>query len=229
MAAAAAGLLLACLLIFLSIGGGVVSTTQALAVLGLFCCLMLPGLVGHLPNPGLGLANRITLGRAAGVALLAGMLGQGQPAPIVAWMATGLTLWLLILDGFDGWAARRQGTCSEFGARFDMETDALLILVLSGLVLQYGKAGPWVLLGGALRYLFIAATLALPWMRRPLPPSRRRQTACVLQIAALLICLPPVLQPPASTLLAAGSLAMLTLSFGVDVVWLARRARPASG
>ena len=39
---------------------------------------------------------------------------------------------LLALDGLDGWAARRQGLVSAFGARFDMEVDALLILALAG-------------------------------------------------------------------------------------------------
>ena len=37
----------------------------------------------------------------------------------------------LALDWVDGQVARRTGTCSAFGARFDMETDAFLILVLS--------------------------------------------------------------------------------------------------
>ena len=37
----------------------------------------------------------------------------------------------LALDGVDGQVARRTGTASELGARFDMEVDAFLILVLS--------------------------------------------------------------------------------------------------
>ena len=61
---------------------------------------------------------------------------------------------------------------SAFGARFDMETDALLIQVLAILAWQYGKAGPWVLVSGLLRYLFVAAGWVWPWMREPLFPSR---------------------------------------------------------
>ena len=38
---------------------------------------------------------------------------------------------LLILDGVDGRVARARGEVSAFGARFDMETDALLLLCLS--------------------------------------------------------------------------------------------------
>ena len=37
----------------------------------------------------------------------------------------------LVLDAVDGWVARRTGTTSPLGARFDMEVDAFLILVLS--------------------------------------------------------------------------------------------------
>ena len=40
----------------------------------------------------------------------------------------------LLLDAVDGGVARRTGTVSGFGARFDMEVDAFLILVLSGYV-----------------------------------------------------------------------------------------------
>ena len=37
----------------------------------------------------------------------------------------------LILDGVDGKVARRTRNASAFGARFDMEVDAFLILVFS--------------------------------------------------------------------------------------------------
>ena len=51
---------------------------------------------------------------------------------------------------------------SAFGARFDMEVDALLILVLSAGVWWFDKAGAWVWLSGLLRYAFIAAGWGLP-------------------------------------------------------------------
>src|SRR5437867_3690361 len=67
-----------------------------------------------------------------------------------------------LLDGVDGWLARRTHMASTFGERFDMETDALLILVLSVLAWQYDKAGAWLVLAGLLRYLFVAAGWLLP-------------------------------------------------------------------
>ena len=69
----------------------------------------------------------------------------------------------LALDAVDGWVARRTGTVSALGARFDMEVDAFLILVLSGYVAP--TLGGWVLAIGLMRYAFVAAGWVLPWLR----------------------------------------------------------------
>jgi phosphatidylglycerophosphate synthase len=161
--------------------------------------------------------------RALLVALTAAWIGEpatpasAQAAVSAAAIATGL-------DGMDGWLARRTQMVSPFGARFDMETDALLILVLAILAWQYGKAGPWVLASGLLRYVFVAAGWLQPWMQRPLFPSLRRKTICVVQIVGLTLTILPAIPPPASAPLAAVSLAALAYSFLVDTWWLWRRA-----
>jgi phosphatidylglycerophosphate synthase len=130
---------------------------------------------------------------------------------------------VLTLDGLDGWLARRGGWASAFGARFDMETDALLVMVLSALVWDLDKAGAWVLLAGLARYLFVASARIWSWLARPLPPTRERQTFCVILVAALLLALAPPLQPPISAWVAAIGLAGVSYSFGIDVLWLWRR------
>ena len=111
------------------------------------------------------------------------------------------------LDGVDGWLARRSGMSSAFGARFDMEVDALLILALSVLAWHHGKAGAWVLLSGLLRYVFLAAGWTWPRMQRPLPASRRRQAVCVIQVVGTHRgrCCRRV-APPASSWIAAAAL-----------------------
>ena len=53
--------------------------------------------------------------------------------------------------------ARARGETSAFGARFDMETDAALLLALSLAVPALGVAGWWVLAIGGLRYAYVAA------------------------------------------------------------------------
>ena len=119
----------------------------------------------------------------------------------------------------------RPGLASEFGARFDMETDAVLLLVLSVLAWQFDKTGPWVLASGLARYAFVAAGAAAPWLDRPLPPSFRRKLVCAIQIGVLVAVLAPVLAPPATGVLAAIGLARLCYSFAADVIWLRRHSR----
>jgi len=168
----------------------------------------------------------VTTLRLALVALLAAALGEPHTA-VLAWAATTVAVVVSGLDGVDGWLARRSTLASAFGARFDMETDALLILVLSALAWRWDRAGAWVLACGLMRYAFVAAAWAWPWMTRPLPPSWRRKFVCVVQIVGLAIVVAPVLQPPISAWLAAATLVMLTWSFAVDVGWLAvRRSAP---
>ncbi|WP_024329042.1 CDP-alcohol phosphatidyltransferase family protein [Thioalkalivibrio sp. ALR17-21] len=186
------------------------------------------GLSG-IPGPG----NRVTLVRAAlaapvgGVALLALIPTVDLPVYwLPAWVVT-LALLVLLLDGVDGAVARRSGTESAFGARFDMELDAALILALSVLAWQPGPAGPWVLAIGAMRYLFVLAGRVLPWLRAELPPSRRRQAVCVLQTPALLVALAPAVPTSVAIAAAVLALAMLTVSFATDIVYLYRN-RPGS-
>jgi phosphatidylglycerophosphate synthase len=169
-----------------------------------------------------GAANCVTLVRAALIAPLIGLLGEA-PTAALAWLALAIASVVLVLDGVDGSLARRFRAATAFGARFDMETDALLILVLSALCWQFGKAGAWILAAGLLRYAFVAVSAPLPWLRRALPASRRRQAVCVVQIVALLVCLTPLVAPPWSAAAAALGLAALAWSFLVDMAWLARQ------
>ena len=94
-------------------------------------------------------------------------------------MLVTLAVVALALDAVDGWVARRTGTASPLGARFDGEVDAFLILVLSVYVAR--SAGAWVLAIGAARYAFLAAGWLLPWMREPLPPRYWRKVVAATQ------------------------------------------------
>lgn len=171
---------------------------------------------------GFGAANRVTLARVALTALVLALLGE-RAAPGVEWYAVVLALLALVLDGVDGRLARRRGSASRFGARFDMETDAVLILALAALAWHFGKAGAWVLLAGLMRYAFVAAGRILPALADTLPPSKRRQTVCVVQIAALIACVSPLLTPPWSAAVALAALVVLAGSFAADVGWLLSR------
>lgn len=173
----------------------------------------------------LGAANGVTLLRALLVCLLAAVLGAAAIGDGLAWTLFAVAAAAFLLDGVDGWLARRRGETSDFGARFDMETDAFFLAMLSLLVVDLDKVGPWVLLSGLLRYLFVAAAWLWPWLARPLPPRQRRKAVCALQVAALVACLAPPVSAPAAAWLAAAGLAALVLSFASDILWLHAHAK----
>jgi len=170
-----------------------------------------------------GWANSLTLARAGLVSVLAATLLDPALYREQAWIMAGLALLTLALDGLDGWLARRLNECTDFGARFDMEVDAALILVLCLGVMAAGLAGPWVVLLGLMRYAFVAAAFFLPWLGAPLPTSLRRKAVCVWQVAALLLALTPVVGPIASGAILLSALLSLALSFSIDIGWLWRR------
>jgi phosphatidylglycerophosphate synthase len=197
-----------------------------LATFAATAAIVLDRVAIHHPFSRFGVGNTITLLRAAGAALLVAVafepsLLDGEHA----WLALGGVVLLLALDGVDGRIARNQELTSGFGARFDMEVDALLILALSALALGTGKAGAWVLGIGLMRYAFVAAGRLWPALARPLPPSRRRAVVCGLQVAALGLLLAPPVVPPSSSLIAGLAFALLAGSFAIDTVWLLRHRR----
>ncbi|GAA4148851.1 hypothetical protein GCM10022416_43570 [Actinomadura keratinilytica] len=174
---------------------------------------------------GLGPADRVTLARmtlAGGAAALVADTARA-PAPVAVLVA--LAAVALVLDAVDGQVARRTGTESALGARFDMESDAFLILVLS--VFVAGSLGPWVLAIGLMRYVFFAASRPLPWLGAPLPPSMARKAVAAAQGVVLVVAAAGVLPRPAATVLVGAALAGLVWSFGRDIAWLHRNRRVA--
>jgi phosphatidylglycerophosphate synthase len=178
----------------------------------------------HHPFQAFGLANQITLVRLALVAVLLGLVNE-PPTNVLAWFAI-LTITVAgVLDGLDGWLARRERLASAFGARLDMETDAALILVASVLVWQHDKAGAWVLVCGLMRYLFIAAGWVVEWLAQPLRSTCRGKAVAVVQLVGLGVALAPIVRAPLSGVVAAFTLAALCWSFAVDVLRLRRQTR----
>ncbi|MEQ1855137.1 MAG: CDP-alcohol phosphatidyltransferase family protein [Longimicrobiales bacterium] len=182
--------------------------------------LLLRALPPDLPGPGIGRANRVTLARAAlAVPVLALALVPPPPGDAAAWWIIAVSTVVMALDGLDGRVARRTGTESPFGARFDMELDAALILALSVLVWRSGRIGPWVLLIGLMRYGFVAASWLWPALAAELPPSLRRKVVCVVQGVVLLVALGPIIPDAVAIAVSALGLVALTYSFAVDVRW----------
>jgi phosphatidylglycerophosphate synthase len=203
---------------------GPLYVAKVLAVFAVVAACVLANLGAHHPFATFGPANQITLLRAGLMAILAGLIGEAGGAALGG-LAFVLALVAASLDAVDGRVARATGMASAFGARFDMEIDAALLLVLAALAWQLDRAGAWVLASGLMRYAFVAAGAGLAWLRRPLPPSFRRKLVCAVQTGVLVAVLAPVLAPPVTSVLAAVALAALCYSFAADVIWLRRHSR----
>jgi phosphatidylglycerophosphate synthase len=159
----------------------------------------------------LGPADRITLLRADLAGAVGALAVSGGSVPLLV----GLSVVALVLDGVDGRVARRTGTVSALGARFDMEVDAFLILVLSAYVAPH--AGWWVLLIGAARYLLVGAGLVMPWLHGELPPRPWCKVVAVVQGVVLVVAASGVLPVPVTRVALAVALVLLAESFGREV------------
>jgi phosphatidylglycerophosphate synthase len=171
----------------------------------------------------LGPANRVTLSRAVLVCAVTALVADGRPGtgPLVALVL--LASVALSLDGVDGPVARRTGTVSALGGRFDMEVDAFLILVLSVQVAR--DLGAWVLAIGAARYLLLAAGWLWPWLRVAGPPRFWGKVVAAVQGIVLTVVASGLLPRRAADLALLAALALLAESFGREVWWKWRRRR----
>jgi len=201
-------------------GSGLVSSLLAVAV---FCGASVVATIAaarHYPHDQLGLCNYVTLLRLMLVsALMAPLFAGGH----LSWAYFAVASIALAFDGVDGWLARRQGRVSAFGARFDVETDSALALVLAANAALATGLGWMVLILGLPRYAFAVAVVFLPWMRRDLPERFSRKVVCVLQIAALIALQAPLLPPFVATVMVAAIAALLVWSFTRDIFWLSRQ------
>lgn len=170
----------------------------------------------------LGWANVVTATRSTMVAVVTGLVVASLVAPIPVPLLIWLVVPALVLDAVDGWVARRTGGVTELGARYDMEVDAFLLLVLSTYVAQ--SLGAWVLAIGLMRYAFVVAGWMLPWLRERLPYRYWRKVVTAVQGVALTLAASGLL-PDLAAISVVVALALLVESFGRDVVWLAVRSR----
>ncbi|GAA3641896.1 CDP-alcohol phosphatidyltransferase family protein [Microbacterium awajiense] len=175
----------------------------------------------------LGAANIVTASRSTLVALVTAIVATSFTDAISVPLLVVLASVALVLDAVDGWVARRTGTSSELGARFDMEVDAFLLLALSAFVAS--ELGWWVLTIGLLRYAFVAVGRVVPWMRAPLPPRYWRKVVTAVAGIALVIAASGIGSPWVGLGVTAFALCLLSESFGRDVVWLVRHRGGAAG
>lgn len=179
-----------------------------------------------------GAANTVTLARLVGTSWLAvlatsaAIAGLGRPAQLVV-VVVGASC--LLLDHVDGRVARSRAEASTFGARFDMETDSAMLLVLSVVIPLLGLAGWWVIAIGLMRYASAVASRLVPILRIPVFYSYARKVVAAVQGIALLFAalagLVPAIPGSVTTTVLATALGLLCWSFGRDIVWQIARSR----
>jgi phosphatidylglycerophosphate synthase len=214
---------------------GLAALATALAALTLLALLLIwldRTLVDHHPYPRFGWANRITLFRAAIVAMLAArLIDPSPPGTAERWVLASAALLALALDAADGLIARRQHLTSAFGARFDIEIDAFATLTLAALAIRTGDAPTWTVAIGLMRYVFLAAGWALPVLRAGLPAGRfarrRRQIIGAGQGLVLTAVLMPAMPVTTARFACAAALLLLIYSFVADAAILLAGDRPS--
>ena len=193
---------------------------------GAFACAALALAMGRQGVVGLGPADRVTLTRTVLACGVAALTADSFSGPVSVPVLVLLSSVALVLDAVDGRLARATGTASSLGARFDMESDAFLILVLSLYVAP--SAGWWVLGIGLARYALVGSGWVLPWLRGTLPPRYWCKVVAAAQGIVLTVAASGVLPSRVSTVALVVALALLLESFGREVwgLWLARDPRP---
>jgi phosphatidylglycerophosphate synthase len=158
------------------------------------------------------LPNAVTLLRLA-IVVAMGSLEHGAPGFYWA-AAVGA---VFALDWVDGWLARRTGGATAFGAHFDMETDALVILVVNVELWLRGQLGPWILTTGLLRYAYVVCVTLVPPRGGEMPRSTLGRNAFGMLVTGLALAL--AAPGPIGTAGAVIGTAAVTLSFARAFQW----------
>ncbi len=207
---------------------GVVSATAGLGVAGWIAGLATGSVATALlvaarmrsDQPAIFPADWVTLTRTLLIAGVAGLVADSFSRPVSVTALVTLSIVALVLDAVDGQVARRTGTATALGARFDGEADAFLILLLSIYVSQ--DYGGWVLAIGAARYALLLAGWLIPWLAAPLPPRYWGKVVAAVQGIVLTVAASGLLDRLAGMIAVAAALLLLAESFGRNVIWLYR-------
>lgn len=108
-------------------------------------------------TPKFGWPNYITAFRY--ILLLIGGLGYTFFNDLLMFIILGVAV---LLDGLDGIVARKTNSSTTFGKYFDMEIDAIFVMLMSLIFFLTGVLPWWILIAGFLRYVFGVVFYFLP-------------------------------------------------------------------
>lgn len=182
----------------------------SLVALGSFAVLLWLARGQYTPQGVFGAANAVSLSRLLLLCAFGTLVVR--PGPREA----ALLVLIFALDGLDGWLARRQSTCSAFGARFDMEVDALMVLLVGFMLFGNERLPAFILVPGALRYAYVLALWVVPGRLREAPASRFGRYGFTLMAVALCASTWPL---PWHRPFAALASLVIVLSFARSLLW----------
>ncbi len=166
-------------------------------------------------------ATGVTVLRGSAILVLAGFVVVGRPDGLLAWIPALLFGAGALFDGLDGAVARATDTVSAFGARLDVEVDALALLVGTAVTVRIDAAPTVFLLVGLARYAFVGA-IALRESRglpvKTLPPRLSRRILGALGMIVVFVVLTPGLDQTHTRPLAVVAMIPFLLGFCRD--WL---------
>lgn len=166
----------------------------------------------------LGYGNWLTVARLV-IVLLCGFFLNEWPTSLLF----VLLFFAILLDGLDGFLARRYKHTSEYGARLDMETDAFLVWLLGVHHVSNGALPTWIIVPAAMRYIFGLLSLLLA-PAKELTSHRFRASIAVVFFLSLLS--PFILKEAWYTPVVNVSGGLILCSFGLSL--LARLLRTDS-
>lgn len=122
----------------------------------------------------------------------------------------------IILDGVDGYIARKYNQSSKPGEALDMETDAFMVLLLSWIHFSSNEMQWWILIPGGLRYYYEIAFYFFPNRDVRKPPKKVRATIAVMFFIALII--PFAFQNVYSNLFLISASILICISFLASII-----------
>lgn len=122
----------------------------------------------------------------------------------------------IILDGVDGFLARKFGQSSRVGEGIDMETDAFMVLLISWIHYDSGSLYWWILIPGGLRYYYELVFFWLKDQRTDVPSKRIRASVAVIFFVALLA--PFILSSKLSLIMVCIASTLIILSFVTSII-----------
>jgi len=128
----------------------------------------------------------------------------------------------LLLDGLDGFIARKYDHVTKFGEKIDQESDNFLMLVLSISLYLNREIGAYIFLIPLYRYLFIFFMSKYDWLKTELPISQFRKFACAVTTLFMVVAQDVYFDPENTLFLVILSLFIITFSFAKDIIWLYR-------